>query len=201
MASSRASESREPIRVPNASWKLSRAVMVGVGRCRIEIVADCWSMEHCESRSSFSGRRPKSDPEAAIPAGQIRTSVCGVLLRHRFDATVFDVMKHVQGQETSTMRIDPKTEQVLTLAEACRSIPPRGVSRATLFRWIQKGVRGAVLSTIVIGGRRHTSRQAIDRFIVAGNTDDTPAAPTFTVEQRSRMSVAARATLAAEFGI
>jgi len=100
------------------------------------------------------------------------------------------------------MRIDPKIEQLLTLAEACRSIPPRGVSRATLFRWIQKGVRGAVLSTIVIGGRRHTSQQAIDSFISSMNSSDAPAAaPAFTVEQRSRMSVAARATLASEFGI
>ena len=167
--------------------------MGSVGRCWIEIVADCWSMEHCESRSSFSGRRPKSDPTAAILAGQIRTSVCGVLLRHRFDATVFDVMKHVRNRRHRRMQIDPKIEQLLTLAEACRSIPPRGVSRATLFRWIQKGVRGAVLSTIVIGGRRHTSQQAIDSFISSMNSSDAPAAaPTFSVEQRSRMSDAAR---------
>ena len=32
-ASSRASDSRFPTRAPNASWKLIRAVMVGVGRC------------------------------------------------------------------------------------------------------------------------------------------------------------------------
>jgi len=100
------------------------------------------------------------------------------------------------------MRIDPKTEQLLTLAEACRSIPPRGVSRATLHRWIQKGVRGAVLSTIVIGGRRHTSQQAIDSFILSMNASDAPqTAPAFTAEQRSRMSDAARATLASEYGI
>ena len=100
------------------------------------------------------------------------------------------------------MQIDPKIEQLLTLAEACRSIPPRGVSRATLFRWIQKGVRGAVLSTIVIGGRRHTSAEAIDSFISSMNSSDAPAAaPTFTTSQRQRMSIAARETLAREYGI
>ena len=100
------------------------------------------------------------------------------------------------------MRIDPKNEQLLTLAEACRSIPPRGVSRATLFRWIQKGVRGAILATIKIGGRTLTSQQAIDSFITSMNSSDAPqTAPSFTAEQRSRMSAAARATLAAEYGI
>ena len=98
------------------------------------------------------------------------------------------------------MRIDPKTEQLLTLAEACRSIPPRGVSRATLFRWIQKGVRGAVLSTIKIGGRTLTSAEAIDAFISSMNSSETPA-PTFTPTQRQRMSNAARETLTREFGI
>ena len=100
------------------------------------------------------------------------------------------------------MSIDPTKETLVTFSDARCAFPGgRRVSLATLHRWRLSGVRGARLETCLIGGRRHTSRQAIDRFIVAGNTDDTPAAPTFTVEQRSRMSVAARATLAAEFGI
>ena len=32
-ASSRASDNRFPMRAPKASWKLIRAVIVGVGRC------------------------------------------------------------------------------------------------------------------------------------------------------------------------
>ena len=36
LASSRASASRWPTRAPKASWKFSRAVIVGVGRCAPE---------------------------------------------------------------------------------------------------------------------------------------------------------------------
>ncbi len=93
------------------------------------------------------------------------------------------------------MGIDVESETVITLSEACRLIPPSGVSPATMARWIQRGVRGAKLATIVIGGRRFTSREAISGFIAAQNADDSPT-PTVSPAQRTRQAKAAQQELA-----
>jgi hypothetical protein len=99
------------------------------------------------------------------------------------------------------MGIDYETETIITLGEACRAFPPNGVSDATMARWIQRGVKvkslGAFvkLQTLLIGGRRVTSREAIARFIQAQNEDAVPPAPVITASQRRRQSEAARAEL------
>ena len=85
------------------------------------------------------------------------------------------------------MSIDPDTETIITLGEACRLVPPRGISTACMARWIVTGVRGAVLETIRIGGRRLTSREALSRFFAAQNATGTPA-PTITAGQRRRQA-------------
>lgn len=101
------------------------------------------------------------------------------------------------------MSIDPTKETLVTFSDARCAFPGgRRVSLATLHRWRLSGVRGVKLETCLVGGRRHTSREAVDRFIVAGNSSDAPqTAPTFSSVQRQKMSVAARATLASEYGI
>jgi hypothetical protein len=88
------------------------------------------------------------------------------------------------------MSIDFEHETIITLGEACKAFPPKGVSTATLARWIQRGINGVKLETIVIGYRRLTSREAIQRFIAAQNTGDR-VAPTITAEQRHRQAMAA----------
>ena len=92
--------------------------------------------------------------------------------------------------------IDIESETIITLGDACGYFPPEGVSTATIARWIQRGVRGVTLETIAIGGRRCTSREAIERFIAAQNADDTHATPSITPAQRRRQSEAARMELA-----
>jgi Protein of unknown function (DUF1580) len=37
-------------------------------------------------------------------------------------------------------------------------------SPATLYRWALKGIRGVKLETVMMGGRRYTSDEAVDRF-------------------------------------
>jgi len=99
------------------------------------------------------------------------------------------------------MAIDYEMESIITLGEACRAFPPSGVSDATMARWIQRGIKvktlGAFvkLETLLIGGRRVTSREAIVRFIAAQNANDAPAAPVITASQRRKQSEAARAEL------
>ncbi len=93
------------------------------------------------------------------------------------------------------MSIDVSSESLITLGEACRVVPPHGVSTATMARWIQRGVGGVRLATIVIGGRRFTSREAISQFIAAQNADESPA-PTVSPAQRQRQAKAAQTELA-----
>ena len=66
-------------------------------------------------------------------------------------------------------------ERLLTLEEACgsplltRSRRGKGaVPYSTLYRWISRGVKGGVkLESIVVGGVRMVSQEAIARFIEA----------------------------------
>ena len=57
-------------------------------------------------------------------------------------------------------------ETLLSLTAACKEFPGR-CSRPSLERWARKGNRGATLETILLCGRRYTSREAIARFIRA----------------------------------
>lgn len=95
------------------------------------------------------------------------------------------------------MTIDVQTETVVSFSDARSAFPgiDRRLSLATLHRWRLNGVRGVKLETVLIGGLRYTSREAIARFIAAQNADDTPAAPVITASQRRQQSEAARTEL------
>lgn len=54
----------------------------------------------------------------------------------------------------------------LPLSEASKFFPGRP-HRSSVWRFAMKGVRGVRLETIVCGGRRYTSEEAILRFIAA----------------------------------
>jgi hypothetical protein len=98
------------------------------------------------------------------------------------------------------MTINLATEVPIAIGEGSRAFPPRGVSGSTMARWIQKGIWVKALDdyvkleTILIGGRRFTSLEAIARFIAAQNTDETPAF-NITLSQRRRQSETAKAAL------
>ena len=55
-------------------------------------------------------------------------------------------------------------ESFLTMTEATKVLPGRP-NIATLWRWRTRGVRGVKLESCLVGGRRYTSREALDRFI------------------------------------
>jgi hypothetical protein len=76
---------------------------------------------------------------------------------------------------------DLPSEKLLTITEATKRFPGRRPSTATIWRWLKAGCRGVVLESILIGGRRYTSTEAIDRFIVrttAAAAGEQPAART-----------------------
>ena len=94
------------------------------------------------------------------------------------------------------MSIDTALETLLTFEDSRTAFPgDRRLSLATLHRWRLNGVRGVRLETLLIGGLRYTSREAIERFIAAQNADDAPATPVITSAQRRRQSEAARTEL------
>ena len=62
--------------------------------------------------------------------------------------------------------IDVSTETLRSFPDAARRIG-RGVHISTLHRWRLKGCRGVRLETVMLGGRRFTSDQALDRFFAA----------------------------------
>ncbi len=70
-----------------------------------------------------------------------------------------------------------KGERVVQLPEAAnllRQTTGASYHPATLNRWARFGVRGVRLESILVGGRRLTSKQALDRFINRLNAADEP---------------------------
>lgn len=64
--------------------------------------------------------------------------------------------------------IDLRTEQVLSLADACSRLPRRNGRKlhvSTLYRWAQRGIKGVRLETGMLGGARVTSLEALQRFM------------------------------------
>jgi hypothetical protein len=61
------------------------------------------------------------------------------------------------------------SETLMSLPDACSAFPGRKVSLPTLHRWRLSGVRGIFLETVLVGGRRMTSLEAIERFLAAQN--------------------------------
>ncbi len=94
--------------------------------------------------------------------------------------------------------IDIVTETVIPIAGAPQHIPGRP-SVATVWRWVLSGTRAGKLESILIGGRRFTSVESIQRFAeqstAAANGDATPVR---TSRQRDRAIAAAERELAKE---
>ena len=61
------------------------------------------------------------------------------------------------------MSIEISSEDLLSFAEATRRLPGRP-NISTLHRWRLHGVRGIKLESVLIGGRRYTSIEALERF-------------------------------------
>ncbi|HEY4260064.1 MAG TPA: DUF1580 domain-containing protein [Schlesneria sp.] len=86
------------------------------------------------------------------------------------------------------MPIDIKTESLLlfTAEVAGTQFPGEPVSKSTLRRWKEFGVRGAKIETTLIGSRRYTSKEAILRFVEAQQPDPEPPVRIETAPARRR---------------
>lgn len=60
--------------------------------------------------------------------------------------------------------IDVTTEKVIAIKDVPTLVPGRP-ALMTVYRWLNRGVRGRRLETVLVGGKRYTSQEAITRFI------------------------------------
>ena len=89
--------------------------------------------------------------------------------------------------------IDHLTETLVNFQHAGRHIPGNP-ALCTLHRWRLSGVRKTKLETLLVGGIRYTSIEAINRFITEQNADQIPA-PAITAGQRRRQAESANRVL------
>lgn len=96
--------------------------------------------------------------------------------------------------------IDHENEQLLSMTQAAKLLPGRP-DVATLWRWRTSGCRGIKLESILFGGRRYTSREALSRFIAA-TTAAADGEPVRSETPRQRQRAIDRAERrAAELGV
>lgn len=71
-------------------------------------------------------------------------------------------------RSTGQQMIDLKHEQLIEIRSVPRHLPKRPSGKrihiSAVYRWISRGVRGITLESIVIGGTRYTSIEALERF-------------------------------------
>ena len=93
------------------------------------------------------------------------------------------------------MSISISTESLLRLSDVAKLLPGRPRA-SSIARWAMHGVRGGRLESCLIGGRRYTSREALERFIAATTAAaDSVKAPPRTTRQRERDIAAAEREL------
>ena len=68
------------------------------------------------------------------------------------------------------MTIEISKEALVSVGEIPSYVPRNARTRkkinlATPWRWIQRGCRGVKLETVLIGGKRYTSVEALQRFV------------------------------------
>jgi hypothetical protein len=91
---------------------------------------------------------------------------------------------------------DAHGESLISIPDACEIIPGRP-HLATVYRWMVKGVRGGIrLETALVGGRRFTSREAIQRFVDRLSGERGDAVHVRTPRQRQRAAAKANDELA-----
>lgn len=89
------------------------------------------------------------------------------------------------------MSIDLESERLVALREAPKHIPGRP-HLSCIYRWMQREANP--LETVLVGGRRFTSIEAIWRFI-AGCNEPAAMTPPPMAERRRRQIEAAEAEL------
>lgn len=98
------------------------------------------------------------------------------------------------------MPIDINTETLVRLSEAPQYMPIKP-HRNTLERWWRSGCRGVQLETVLLGGFRYTSVQAIDRFFAAINAAAPGAGSQAFIDRERQARIAAADKILDDAGV
>jgi IS30 family transposase len=66
--------------------------------------------------------------------------------------------------------LDLRHETLIPLADVAHYLPKRHgrkIHYSTIYRWINKGTRGRILESTLVGGIRYTTVEAVQRFVGA----------------------------------
>jgi len=92
---------------------------------------------------------------------------------------------------------DILSERVIPISEAPQHVPGRPHT-ATIWRWYQRGISGVKLETFLAGGKRFTTIEAIQRFILASTVARDGADPSRAPSRQRQAAIeAAEAALTA----
>jgi hypothetical protein len=87
--------------------------------------------------------------------------------------------------------IDLETEHTFLLAKTGDNLFSHP-SPATSYRWALRGLRGIRLETVMIGGRRYTSREAVARFFARLSEPQAAATPGPSKQRAEQIAKAAK---------
>lgn len=85
------------------------------------------------------------------------------------------------------MSIDIHSESLVSFEQASEVTPGRP-HKSTLHRWRLRGIRGIRLETCLIGGRRFTSREALQRFAERTSAVATSGPAPSPIERKSEQA-------------
>ena len=100
------------------------------------------------------------------------------------------------------MAIDITRMKLLTFNQAAQYLPERSrPSAATWWRWWRTGLRGVRLETVLVGGRRYTTKDSVQMFAarLTAAADGTPA-PVRSPARRERDIARAEAEMEEKLG-
>lgn len=63
---------------------------------------------------------------------------------------------------------DNENDKLLIVRDAIEQETGQHISHATAYRWTTQGIDGVVLESLVLGGRRYSTRRWVAAFITAG---------------------------------
>jgi hypothetical protein len=87
--------------------------------------------------------------------------------------------------------IDIEKEQLRLLTKASADVPGNP-HISTLIRWALRGLKGIKLETALVGGRRFTSVEAIQRFLVRLNEPGTVASSSASKKRQQEIACVER---------
>lgn len=86
------------------------------------------------------------------------------------------------------MSIDIQSENLLNFSQAAKILPGRP-HISTIHRWRLRGVGGVKLESCLVGGRRFTSREALQRFASATTAAANGEPPTIHTPRQQERSI------------